>query len=964
MRPPRTLPSPRLLACIPKQPWAAPSFANTRHYMAKRHPSPRLQERTAKRRESGLPGLQPYATMTSTAGPRVQLELTEVEARLRQLLLDVAAYVDDAPSAKHMSGVEVPEDLAQQSTTLRWTGGWVRDKLLNLESHDIDLAINNMTGEHFGLKMQEYLSIPGNAEKHGLLSTADNANAHDRSKKIAPGLHKIEANPEKSKNLETATTKIMGLDLDLVNLRKETYNELSRNPEMEFGTAEEDALRRDATVNALFYNLHTCQVEDFTRQGFDDMAAKIIRTPLEPTQTFKDDPLRILRLIRFASRLDYVIEPQTAEAMANAEIQHVLKVKISRERVGIELEKMLKGPRPRMALHLIDRFGLYSTVFTDPTRELPSKPETALFLPSYDFVESVLECRNGIPTLIKDTLFRDADDKYLGWICATMMPWANAPTVPHTKPTQKPFFVAYLVAREGFKAPNRICDVIAASMAHGEEIRSMVAQCTKRLRRPDLASPTEDPTGRDVLGMALRRWGSTWRSQVFFNMVYEVVLQESSQESIVHSYAVFLEQLSKHKILDVDTFKPLLKGTDVAKALGTKPGPWMKDALDVVMAWQLRNPESTDADAAIEAVRISRDHQTESELPSRLASHFLELTIPPLFAQNEANLNALEKSRRHAPWKDPGAHYVLDLLQWSIGALSWKEKERKWHLLAAPILRMIDDTDTVWKARGIHMLGVLLMALQPLTTSTEHASNRDGGRNGTAEFLRRTGYHDVFSEALFPLFAYIPSLTPEPEAVILFKELFPTLTALGLLLPSDIDEEQGRSRLFDKMMREGVLGPLSHLSTAWAYPDLATVIINHMRRLVEHLGIDSVKHMAYIIPCLSTILQEAFVVSHEAMVISTLGALQAVLQNAWPRIPRYRAEIMMGLCLCWQRCMEGEAAIAIQDQLQETVAMLDAVLQAVDDGDGLAETWLQEKLGVMQANPDYKALFERCGEQA
>jgi tRNA nucleotidyltransferase (CCA-adding enzyme) len=501
--------------------------------MSSRKLSPTLQEPSTKRRKTetrATHSIQPYGTMSSETGTNVQLELTEVESKLRQLLLDVAAYIDDTPTKEDVTGVQVPENLAKQKTTLRWTGGWVRDKLLKVGSHDIDLAINKMTGEHFGLKMQEYLEIPGNAEKHGLIDKDNNSDARDKSKKIAPGLHKIEANPEKSKNLETATTKIMGIDLDLVNLRKETYNEVSRNPQMEFGTAEEDAMRRDATVNAMFYNLHTCQVEDFTNKGFEDMAAKIMRTPLEPTQTFKDDPLRVLRLIRFASRLDYVIEPETAKAMGNPEIQDVLKIKISRERVGIELEKMLKGPRPRMALELINRFGLYRTVFTDPTRELPSQPDTTLFQPAYDFVESVMEGGSDIPTVVNNTLLPGADEKYLAWICATAMPWADAPTVPHHKPTQRPFFTAYLVAREGFKAPNKVCDVIAASVGNGEEIRKVVAQCAKGLRRPDTINPTDDPTGRDTLGMALRRWGATWRTQVFFNLMYEVVLGQISKE--------------------------------------------------------------------------------------------------------------------------------------------------------------------------------------------------------------------------------------------------------------------------------------------------------------------------------------------------------------------------------------------------------------------------------------------------
>jgi tRNA nucleotidyltransferase/poly(A) polymerase len=135
---------------------------------------------------------------------------------------------------------------------------------------------------------------------------------------------------------------MLDLDLDFVNLRKETYAQDSRNPQMEFGTAEEDALRRDATINALFYNLHTDQVEDFTG-GLADLDAKVIRTPMEPLQTFMDDPLRVLRLVRFASRLQFSIDPETERFMGDRRVLDALTVKISRERVGVELEKMLKG---------------------------------------------------------------------------------------------------------------------------------------------------------------------------------------------------------------------------------------------------------------------------------------------------------------------------------------------------------------------------------------------------------------------------------------------------------------------------------------------------------------------------------------------------------------------------------------------------------------------------------------------
>lgn len=244
-----------------------------------------------------------------------KLTLTDQESTLRQLLLDVSTYIGS------LEGYTKPE--------LRFTGGWVRDKLLGSASVDIDIGINTMTGYTFGTLMKQYLAQPDTQTKY--------------KQNVLSSLSKIGANPEKSKHLETVTTRILGLYIDLVNLRKETYVENSRNPLMEFGTPEEDALRRDATVNALFYNLSTCEVEDLTGSGLQDMERRVLKTPLAPLQTFKDDPLRVLRAIRFASRLNYEIAAEDESAMSDRCIKDALKLKISRERVGVEVTKMLKG---------------------------------------------------------------------------------------------------------------------------------------------------------------------------------------------------------------------------------------------------------------------------------------------------------------------------------------------------------------------------------------------------------------------------------------------------------------------------------------------------------------------------------------------------------------------------------------------------------------------------------------------
>lgn len=295
--------------------------------MRNSEPDSHFSERVSKRRRISSPQQEAsYATM-SPAVPTI--ELTPIESTLRTLLLDVANYIRETKSSEGEQNV--PDII------LRFTGGWVRDKLLGVGSHDIDVGISSMTGYQFGMALKEYLDVPERLEKYK--KSLPDGEMHD----AIVSLHKIEANPEKSKHLETVTTKIFGLDIDLVNLRKETYSDDSRNPQMEFGTAVEDALRRDATINALFYNLNESRLEDLTERGLDDMKKKTIRCPMEPYQTFKDDPLRVLRLIRFASRLGYQIDPETEAAMQIEDIGEALKLKISKERVGAELEKMLRG---------------------------------------------------------------------------------------------------------------------------------------------------------------------------------------------------------------------------------------------------------------------------------------------------------------------------------------------------------------------------------------------------------------------------------------------------------------------------------------------------------------------------------------------------------------------------------------------------------------------------------------------
>ena len=165
--------------------------------------------------------------------------------------------------------------------------------------------------------------------------------------------------------------RIFDMDIDFVNLRSETYTEDSRIPTIHFGTAIEDARRRDFTINSLFYILREDRVEDLTGMGLADLHQRLIRTPLDPVVTFKDDPLRILRAIRFAARYHYDLSPELVHAARVPEIKQALREKVSRERVLKELDGMLsfsplKTCRPFLALSLMAKLDVFDCVFALP----------------------------------------------------------------------------------------------------------------------------------------------------------------------------------------------------------------------------------------------------------------------------------------------------------------------------------------------------------------------------------------------------------------------------------------------------------------------------------------------------------------------------------------------------------------------------------------------------------------------
>ncbi|WP_142718521.1 CCA tRNA nucleotidyltransferase [Chryseobacterium rhizoplanae] len=166
------------------------------------------------------------------------------------------------------------------------------------------------------------------------------------------------------KTYGTAMIKYKDLDLEFVGARKESYTENSRKPEVEGGSLEDDQKRRDFTINAMAISLNKDNFGELIDpfNGVDDLEKGILRTPLEPAQTYSDDPLRMMRAVRFASTLNFKIEENSLQAIQ----QEAERIKIvSMERIMVEFNKIMLSEKPSVGLRLMEQTGLMKLIIPE-----------------------------------------------------------------------------------------------------------------------------------------------------------------------------------------------------------------------------------------------------------------------------------------------------------------------------------------------------------------------------------------------------------------------------------------------------------------------------------------------------------------------------------------------------------------------------------------------------------------------
>lgn len=263
---------------------------------------------------------------------------------------------------------EVAGQMQQETYVI---GGYVRDIYLKRKTKDIDIVTVGS-----GIKLAENVALR--------LKNKPRVNIF--------------------RNFGTAMLKYKDLKIEFVGARKESYNRNSRKPIVENGTLEDDQNRRDFTINALALGLNDYNfgqlVDPFN--GMEDLQNKIIRTPLDPDITFSDDPLRMLRAIRFSTQLGFEIHPDTLQAIARNKDR--IKI-ISGERIIDELNKIVEAEKPSVGFKLLEETGLLAIIFPELQK-----------LKGVDVVNGIGHKDNFYHTLeVLDRLAPNTDNLWLRW---------------------------------------------------------------------------------------------------------------------------------------------------------------------------------------------------------------------------------------------------------------------------------------------------------------------------------------------------------------------------------------------------------------------------------------------------------------------------------------------------------------------------------------------------------------------
>lgn len=475
-------------------------------------------------------------------------------------------------------------------SVIRVAGGWVRDKLMGLESDDIDITIDNMSGFSFAAKVANHLGL---GDKVGI----------------------IKANPEKSKNIETAVMNIMDREVQFTGFRKETYSNESRIPVVEPGNLLEETYRRDFTVNSLYYNINDGKVEDVSGQGLIDLRRKTIRLMVPPKQlwekmgiedeqaankkSFTDDPLRVLRAIRFACRFNFGLSKDLVQAALDKQVLSSFNKKVSRERIQIELRKMLTGPSPERALSLIKDLGYLGSVLMLPEGYLDWDMDQNT--PYHDLTvwDHTLTAIENLSTVIEKVDINN-DDKFVMNLAVLLHDTGKLNPKVHGKKKAKDGFRTTYYGHEqhSISATEYILSKLPGVRINEIKRVQNLIDGSSRVNPNYIPGNQKCNLGNKALGKFVRLMQDDWQKAIFVNMADATAKKKDLIKEFDFTYhadmMAKIRSLGPKKVMNM---KPLLDGNEIISIVDKNPGPWVGEIISKMIDWQLKNPSMTRKDA-------------------------------------------------------------------------------------------------------------------------------------------------------------------------------------------------------------------------------------------------------------------------------------------------------------------------------------------------------------------------------
>lgn len=349
------------------------------------------------------------------------------------------------------------------------------------------------------------------------------------------------------------------------------------------------------------------------------------------------------------------------------------------------------------------------------------------------------------------------------------------------------------------------------------------------------------------------------------------------------------------------------------------------------------------------AQNILNDPEERFDALEIVVDHVLKGVIKPLFsasgslsvAQRQITSDgriALRPSTKRAPalgerappWRHEHPE-TTTLLHWAVRALGTSQIEPSWHLLVPPILTLLDDHYPPSKTRGCNILTTLLGRLdeQPLL-------------RGGQSLLTRTGLGPVIWDAVTPCLLLLPPLTPQSHSIPLLRATYPALLALSHCMTAGKPTRKARAKLLDKVIRDGILRGMQY---GGENAKVATTLMELLATVVDQMEIWTARHLKELVPMISNVLSSPFGTTYIPLLTSAANALKSILRTCWVRISPWVAEMLRGLCACWNRIgeeetekgaefKERESVVGIKRDLREVVMMLRKAVEGDEEGAG------------------------------